>query len=79
MEVYLQAFVNFEQNNWVKLLPMAEFAYNNIKNTSTGHTSFKLNYSYHLSVSCEEDIDLRFKSKLAEKLSNKLRELIIVC
>ena len=40
MEAYLRAFVNFEQNDWARLLPMAEFAYNNAKNASTGHTFF---------------------------------------
>ena len=43
MEAYLQAFVNFEQNNWARLLTMAEFAYNNAKNASTGYTPFELN------------------------------------
>ena len=40
MEVYLRAFVNWEQNDWVCLLPMAEFTYNNAKNASPGHTPF---------------------------------------
>ena len=31
MEAYLRAFVNFKQNDWTRLLPMAEFAYNNAK------------------------------------------------
>ena len=43
MEVYLQAFVNFKQNDWVMLLLIAKFAYNNAKITSTRHTIFKLN------------------------------------
>ena len=47
MEAYLQTFVNFEHNDWVRLLPMAEFAYNNAKNASTDHTPFALNYDYH--------------------------------
>ena len=47
MEAYLRAFVNFEQNDWARLLPMAEFAYNNAKNASTGHTPFELNCGYH--------------------------------
>ena len=47
MEAYLVAFVNFEQNDWVRLLPIAEFAYNNAKNASTGHTPFELNCGYH--------------------------------
>ena len=47
MEAYLRAFVNWEQNDWARLLPMAEFAYNNAKNASTGYTPFKLNYGFH--------------------------------
>ena len=43
MEAYLQAFVNFEQNNWARLLLIAEFAYNNAKNASTSFTPFELN------------------------------------
>ena len=79
MEAYLQAFVNFEQNDWAQLLPMAEFAYNNAKNTSTGHTSFELNCGYHPRVSYEEDLDPCLKSKIAEKLSFKLQNLVAVC
>ena len=37
IEAYLQAFVNYKQNDWVRLLPMAEFAYNNARNISTGY------------------------------------------
>ena len=81
IETYLQAFVNFEQNNWVRLLSMAEFAYNNAKNASTGYTLFELNCKYHPRVSYKEKeiFDLRSKSKTAEELFFELRELMIVC
>ena len=79
MEAYLRAFVNFEQNDWARLLPMAEFVYNNAKNASTGHTLFELNCGYHPRMSYEEEVDPRSKSKSADKLSAKLRELMIVC
>ncbi len=59
MEAYLQTFVNFEQNNWARLLSMAEFVYNNAKNASTGHMPFKLNYGYHPRASYKEDVDPR--------------------
>ena len=29
LEQYLWAYVNYQQDNWNELLPMAEFAYNN--------------------------------------------------
>ena len=78
MEAYLRVFANFKQNDWAKLLPMAEFAYNNTKNTSTGHTLFELNCGYHPWISYEDDVDPRSKFKSVDKLSAELRELIIV-
>ena len=59
MEAYLRAFINFEQNDWARLLLMAEFAYNNAKNASNGHTPFELNCGYHIWMSYKEDIDSR--------------------
>ena len=79
MEAYLRAFVNFEQNDWARLLPMVKFAYNNAKNASTGHTPFELNCGYHPRMSYEEDVDPRSQSKLADKLSAELRQLMIIC
>ena len=78
IKTYLQAFVNFKQNNWGRFLSMAEFVYNNAKNTTTGHTPFEFNCKYHLYVLYKKDINSRFKSKTANKLSTKLKELIIV-
>ena len=79
MEAYLWAFVNFKQNDWARLLPMAEFTYNNAKNASTGFTLFKLNCGYHPWVFYKEDINPCSKSRTAKKLSSKLWELITVC
>ncbi len=79
MEVYLRAFVNWEQDDWARLLPMAVFAYNNAKNASTGHTPFKLNCGYYPRVSFEEDVDPCSKSRSANKLTEELRELMKVC
>ena len=58
---------------------MAEFAYNNAKNASTGHTPFELNCGYHSRMSYKEDVDPRSQSKSADELSAELRELIMVC
>ena len=58
MEAFLWAYDNFEQNDWGKLLLMAEFIYNNFKNTSTVHTLFKLNCGYYPYVLFEEDTNL---------------------
>ena len=58
---------------------MAEFAYNNAKNASSGHTPFEFNCGYHSRMSYKKDVDPRSKSKSADKLSTELRELMIVC
>ncbi len=79
IEAYLRAFVNWEQDNWARLLSMAEFPYNNAKNASTSHTPFKLNCGYHLRVSFEEDVDPRLRSHSANELAKELRELMKVC
>ncbi len=41
MEVYLRAFVNWEQDDWAKLLPMAEFVYN-AKKASIDYTPLEI-------------------------------------
>ena len=79
MEAYLRAFINFEQNDWARLLLMAEFAYNNAKNASTGNTPFKLNCGLHAQMSYKEEVNSRSKSKSADKILAELREIMIVC
>ncbi len=79
MEAYLRAFVNWEQDNWTRLLPLVEFAYNNVKNASTSHTLFELNCGYYPRVSFKEDVNPRSRSRLANKLAEELRNLIEVC
>ena len=79
MEAYFRAFINFEQNDWAWLLPIAKFAYNNAKNASIGHTLFELNCGYYSRISYEKDLDPHSKSRIVEKLFSKLQELIIIC
>ena len=57
---------------------MAKFAYNNTKNASTSHKPFELNCNYHPQMSYKEEVHPRSKSKSANKLLAKLRELMIV-
>ena len=79
MEVYFWAFINFEQNNWARLLLMAEFTYNNAINASSGHTPFELNLGYHPRMLYKDDVNFCSKSKSADKLSTELRKLMIIC
>ena len=79
MEAYLRVFVNFEQNDWTRLFPIAEFAYNNVKNASTGYTPFELKCSHHPYVFYKENVNPLSQSKLVDDLANDLKELIIIC
>ena len=44
VEDELRAFVNHKQDNWDMLLPLCEFSINSATQSSTGNTSFFLNY-----------------------------------
>ena len=47
IEAYLRAFISKEQDDWVRLLPMAKFAYNNSTTTGNGMSPFYANYGFH--------------------------------
>ncbi|KAK6216140.1 reverse transcriptase domain protein, partial [Colletotrichum tabaci] len=46
LEQYLRCYVNYDQDNWVALLPTAQFAYNSAVGESTLHSPFYLNYGF---------------------------------
>ena len=48
LEQYLRCTVSYHQDNWVDLLPLAEFEYNNMCHSSTWYTLFFANYGRHL-------------------------------
>ena len=47
LEQYLRCFINEKQNNWVDLLPFAEFAYNNTIQQSINQSPFFANYGFN--------------------------------
>ena len=51
LEQYLHIYCNYQQDNWAKLLPLAEFSYNNAPNATTGISLFFANKSYHPNIS----------------------------
>ncbi len=50
VEMYLRHYINKNQNNWVQLLSMTQFVYNNTQNKITEETPFWANYEYNLKV-----------------------------
>jgi hypothetical protein len=51
METYLRMFCSHRQDDWVDLLPMAEFAYNNHHHLLIDMMPFLANYRYHPTLS----------------------------
>ena len=58
LEQYLRIFCNYQQDNWSDLLPLAEFAYNNAPNATTGVSPFFTNKGYHPNISVHPERDL---------------------
>ena len=41
---FLRHYINYQQDNWMEQLAVAEFQYNDKKHAATGHTPFELNF-----------------------------------
>ena len=48
IRMFLQHYVNYQQDDWTNWLATAEFQYNYKKHTATEKTPFKLNFGRHL-------------------------------
>lgn len=58
LEQFLRCFINYQQDNWADLLPLAEFAYNNTIHTAIGCSPFFANYGLNPRMDLEfQDID----------------------
>jgi hypothetical protein len=44
VEHFLRGYINHDQDDWVRWLPLAEFAYNNAKHSATGKSPFQAVY-----------------------------------
>src|SRR5260370_31207224 len=53
LEQYLRAHMNYQQDDWSSLLPLAEFTYNNAMNETTTVSPFFTNKGYHPSFTME--------------------------
>ena len=73
LEQYLRIYCNYQQDNWAKLLPLAEFAYNNAPNATTGLSPFFANKGYHPGLTVHPERDLT--SARAREFAIDLEEL----
>ena len=58
LEQYIQVYCNYQQDNWDELLPLAEFAYNNVPSATTGIMPFYANKGYHPNLTVHQERDL---------------------
>ena len=73
LEDYLRFFVSHRQNDWVQMLPMAEFAYNNSVSASTGVSPFKMMYGSHPRMTA--DMPRSESVPAAEELAKTLKQI----
>ncbi len=58
LEQYICIYCSYQQDNLDLLLPIAEFAYNNAPNASTGISPFFANKGYHLNITVHPERDI---------------------
>ena len=74
VEQYLRYYLNYEQDNWVSLLPLAQIAYNSAKNATTGFTPYFANYGKEPEVQ-RQAYETTVKGHEAEISATNLRKL----
>ena len=69
---YLRVYCNFLQDNWVQLLPLAEFAYNNSVHSATMVTPFMANYGMNPATDYTKGTSL---TDVPNELSERMKKL----
>ncbi|QRW17779.1 Retrotransposable element Tf2 protein [Rhizoctonia solani] len=73
---FLRAYSGINQKDWVKWLPMAEFAYNNAVHSSTGKSPFKALYGWEPSLTPSNvSTDVPEADNLATQMEEQWREI----
>jgi hypothetical protein len=72
LEQYLHCYCNYQQDNWT-LLPLTEFAYNNVPSETTGTLPFFINKGYHTNLTIHPEHDMA--SNCAREFAIDLGEL----
>jgi transposase InsO family protein len=72
LEQYLRHYVNYAQNNWAALLPVAQFAYNATPQEGLGTSPFKATYGYEPKTS----LTPRQAKKTSETAKEKVEKLM---
>jgi hypothetical protein len=83
IEQYIRCYTNYEQDDWVRLIPLAEFAYNSAKHSSTGMAPFEVIYGRESMPECEflsrEEAARLGQNASAESFADRMREALDYC
>ena len=60
LEQYLCIYCNYQKDNWSKLLPFTEFAYNNAPSATTSVFPFFVNKEYYLNITVYSKCNITF-------------------
>src|SRR6266481_5830288 len=72
LKQYLQVYINYQQDDWVHLLPLAEFTYNNTTHSATSVTPFFANKGFHPKLKVSLDSVLL---ESAHEMASNLKDL----
>ncbi len=79
LEQYLRGYANYQQDDWVSWLAIAEFAYNNSVHSATGQSPFFLAYGLHPvmpdSLQLSKDVNIPVARDRAQNLVQLRAEL----
>jgi len=67
--MFLQHYVNYQQDNWTDWLATVEFSYNDKKHVATGKTLFELNFGRH---TWKEDLIVQMEIPQVEEFMKHL-------
>ena len=76
LEQYLRSYINYQQNNWIWWLPLAEFAYNNAPHAMTGKSLFQEIFSELVRW---EDLILEEKNKDMPTVCWQAVNITLIC
>ena len=74
LEQFLRIYCNYQQSDWLRLLPLAEFVYNNTPSSTTGVSPFYANKGYHPKM----QLQVENNTRVTETVSQMVTYLFVI-